>query len=70
MTNVKLKRYSRVGDRVQFHLNEERIQGHSKERQALWYGHFEVLDKVFDNAYRVILSLYMLIYLVANMENL
>lgn len=37
---------------------------------ALWYGPFEVLEKMGDNAYRLNLPLYMCIYSVVNVKNL
>jgi hypothetical protein len=60
----------KVGDRVWLYLNKESLQGLGKKIKALWYGPFEVLEKVGDNAYRLKLPLYMHIYLVVNVENL
>jgi hypothetical protein len=37
---------------------------------ALWYGPFEVLEKVGDNAYKLNLPPYMHNYLVVNVDNL
>jgi hypothetical protein len=36
----------------------------------MWYGPFEVLEKVGDNSYRLSLPPYMCIYSVVNVENL
>jgi hypothetical protein len=55
----KTKRTFRVGDRVWLHLNKERIHGPGKKTKALWYGPFEVLEKVGDNAYRLNLPPYL-----------
>jgi len=49
-------------------LNKERIYG--KNIKFIWYGPFEVVEKVGDNSYRLILPPYMHIYLVVNVENL
>jgi hypothetical protein len=38
--------------------------------KALWYGFFEVLEKVGDNAYKLILAQYMCIYSVVNVKKL
>jgi hypothetical protein len=59
-----------VGDRVWLQLNKERLQGPGKKIKALWYGPFEVLEKVGDNAYRLNLPPYMHIYSVVNVENM
>jgi hypothetical protein len=59
-----------VGDRVWLQLNKERLQGHGKKIKALYYGHFEVLEKVGDNTYRLSLPPYMCIYSVVDVENL
>jgi hypothetical protein len=59
-----------VGDRVWVHLIKERLQGPDKKIKALWYGSFEVLGEVGDNAYRLSLPPYMRIYSVVNVENL
>jgi hypothetical protein len=59
-----------VGDRVWLHLNKERLQGPGKKIKALWYGPFEVLEKVGDNSYRLSLPPYMCIYSVVNVENM
>jgi hypothetical protein len=66
----KTKKTFKVGDRVWLHLNKERLQGHGKKINDLQYGPFEVLKKVGDNSYRLILPPYMCIYLVVNVENL
>ena len=59
-----------MGDRVWLHLNKERIHGPGKKTKALWYGPFDVLEKVGDNAYRLNLPPYLCIYSVVNVENL
>jgi hypothetical protein len=60
----------RVGGRVWSLLNKERLEGLGKNIKALRYGPFEVLEKVGDNAYRLILPQYMHIYSVVNVDNL
>jgi hypothetical protein len=52
------------------YLNKESLQGPGKKIKVLWYGHFEVLKKVGDNAYRLGLHPYMHIYSIVNLENL
>jgi hypothetical protein len=69
MINTKKKSF-KVGDRVWLQLNKERLQGPGKKIKALWYGPFEILEKVGDNAYRLSLPPYMCIYSVVNVENL
>jgi len=59
-----------VGDIVWLQLNKERLQGLGKKMKALRYGHFEVLEKVGDNAYILSLRLYMRIYSIVNVENI
>jgi len=59
-----------VGDIVRLQMNKERLQGSGKNIKSMWYGHFEVVEKVVDNSYRLSLSPYMHIYLVMNVENL
>jgi hypothetical protein len=59
-----------VGDRLWLQLNKERLQGLFKKIKALHYDHFEVLEKVGDNTYRLSLPPYMHIYSVVNVENL
>jgi hypothetical protein len=59
-----------VGNKVWLLLNKERIQGFGKKIKALWYGPFEVLDKVGDNPYRLNVPPYMHIYLVVNVETM
>jgi hypothetical protein len=51
-------------------LNKEQLQGHGKKIKALRYGHFEVLEKVGDNACKFNLPPYMCICSVLNVENL
>ena len=55
---------------VWLQLNNERLQGLGKNIKDLWYGPFEVLKKVGDNAKGLSLSPYMCIYSVVNVENL
>jgi len=66
----KTKKSFKVGDKVWLQLNKERLQGLSKKIKALWYGPFEILEKVGDNTYRFSLPPYMNIFLVVNVENL
>ena len=44
------ERTFRVGDRVWLQLNKEKLHGTGKNIKALWYGPFEVLEKVGDYA--------------------
>jgi hypothetical protein len=55
----KIERTFLVGDRLWLQLNKERLQGPSKKIKVMWYGPFELLEKVGDNAYGVILPPYM-----------
>ena len=66
----KIERTFRMGDRVWLQLNKERIQCPGKKIKALWYDPFEVLGKVGDNAYKLILPPCMCIYSIMNVENL
>jgi hypothetical protein len=66
----KIEKTFKVGDKFWLHMNTERLQGPGKKIKALWYGHFELLDKVGDNFYRFSLPPYMCIYLVVNVENM
>jgi hypothetical protein len=59
-----------VRDKVWLQLNTKILQGPIKKIKALQYGPFELLEKVGDNAYTLILPPYMYIYLVLNVENL
>ena len=59
-----------MGDIVWLQLNKERLQGIGKNIKALWYGPFEVVEKVGYNAYRLGLPPYMCIYLVVNVDNI
>ncbi len=58
------------GRKVWLQLNMERLQGPDKKIKALRYGPFEILEKVGDNVYMIILPPYMHIYFVVNVENL
>ena len=51
-------------------MNKEKLQGLGKKSKAMWYGPFEMLEKVGDNTYRLSLPPYMRIYSVVNVENL
>jgi hypothetical protein len=51
-------------------MNKERLQSLGKNIKSLQYGSFELLEKVGDNSYRLILLPYMHIYSVVNVENL
>jgi hypothetical protein len=66
----RTERTFRVGDRVCLQLNKERLQGPSKNIKALRYGHFEVLEKVGDNTYKLNIPPYMHIYSIVNVENI
>jgi hypothetical protein len=66
----KIERKFIVGDRIWLQLNKERLEGPSKKIKDLWYGPFEVVEKVGDNSYRFSLPPYMHIYSVVNVENL
>jgi len=46
------------------------IEGLGKKIKALWYGPFEELEEVGDNAYILSLPRYMHIYSVVTMENM
>jgi hypothetical protein len=59
-----------VGDSVWLQLNKERIHGPGKKIKAIWYGPFQVLERVGYNAYRLGLPPYMRIFSVVNVENL
>jgi hypothetical protein len=48
MNNTKQREAFRVGDKVWLQLNKERLHGPCKNIKALWYGPFEVLEKVGD----------------------
>jgi hypothetical protein len=60
----------KVGDKFGLQLNKERLHDPNKKIKALWYEPFDILEKVGDNNYILILPLYMHIYSVVNMENL
>jgi hypothetical protein len=60
----------KVGDKFWLQLNKERLQGPGMKIKAMWYGPFEVMEKVGDNAYRLNIPWYMCIYSVVNVENL
>jgi hypothetical protein len=64
MINTELRKQFKVGDKVWFLMNKERLQG--KKIKALQYGRFEVLEKVDDNAYILILPPYMCIYSIVS----
>jgi hypothetical protein len=66
----KSEKSFKVGDKILLQLNREILHGPSKKMKALWYGHFEVLEKVGDNSYKLSLPPYMYIYLVVNVDNL
>ena len=57
-----------MGDKLWLQLNKERIHGPHKKIKALWYGPFEVLEKVGDNAYKLSIPPYMHIYSVVNVD--
>jgi hypothetical protein len=59
-----------VGERVWLQLNKESLQGPGKNIKALWYGPFQVLENIGDNAYKLSLPPYMHIYSVVNADNL
>ena len=59
-----------VGDRVWLHITKERIKGEGKNLKSIWYGPFEILEKIGTNAFRLNLPPYMKIYSVVNVENL
>jgi hypothetical protein len=59
-----------VGDRVWLKLNMETLKGPGKKIKALRYEPFEVLEKVGDNSYILILAPYICIYSIFNVENL
>jgi hypothetical protein len=59
-----------VGDIVWLQLNKERLHGLGKKIKDFWYGPFELLGKVGDNSYKLILPPYMCIYSVVNVDNL
>jgi hypothetical protein len=59
-----------VIDRVLLHLNKERLQGPGNKIKYFFYGPFEVLEWVGDNAYKLKIPPYMNFYLAMNVENL
>ena len=59
-----------MGDNVWLHLDKERLQGPGKKIKALRYVPFEILKKVGDNTYKLILPPYIHIYSVVNVDNL
>jgi hypothetical protein len=64
------KKSFKVGDKVWLQLSKEILQDPSKKIKDIWYGCFEVLDKVGDNAYKLSIPPFMHIYLVVNVEHL
>ena len=59
----------KVGDRVWLHLKKDILQGPCKKIKELWYGNFEVLEKVGHNSYRLFPTPFKNIYSVLNVEN-
>lgn len=53
---------------VWLQVNKEWLQGPSKKINSLWYGPFDTLDKVWDNAYQDNLHTYMCIYSMVNVK--
>lgn len=51
-------------------MNNQRLQGPSDKIKSLRYGPFEIVKKVGDNAYQLILPPYMHIYSIVNVKNL
>jgi len=49
----RIEKSFKMVDKFWLYLNKERIKGLGKKIKDLWYGHFEVLDKVGDNAYKL-----------------
>jgi hypothetical protein len=66
----KIKKTFKVIDRVWLHPNKEWLWSPHKKIMSMWYAPFEVLEKVDDDAYKLILPPYMKIFLVVNMENM
>jgi hypothetical protein len=59
-----------VGDQVWLHINKDRMKGEGKNIKPIWYGPFEILEKIGTNAFRLDLPSYMQMYSVVNVENL
>jgi hypothetical protein len=57
-------------DRVWFHLNNFFLQGLDKKIKAMWYGPFELLEKVGYSAYKFSVPPEMRIYSIVHVENL
>jgi hypothetical protein len=69
MINTELRKHSKWETSL-VTIEQGKTIGSGKKIKALWYGPFEVLEKVGDNAYRLSLPPYMHIYSVVNVENL
>ena len=60
----KIRKSFKVGDIIWLQLNKERLQGLGKKYKAQLCGIFEILEKVGDDTYQLILPAYTHIYLV------
>ena len=59
-----------VGDQVWLYISKQRLQGDGKNLKPIRYGPFKILDKIGENAFRLVLPAYMQIYSIINVENL
>jgi hypothetical protein len=59
-----------VGDQVWLHISKDRMKGEGKNIKPIWYGPFEILEKIGTNAFRLDIPCYMQMYSVVNVENL
>ena len=58
-----------VGDEVWLYISKERLQGEGKIMKQIHYGHFKILEKIGNNAFKLDFP-HMQIYSVVNVENL
>ena len=59
-----------VGDQVWLYINKDRMQGEGKKLKPIRYGPFKILEKIGENAFRLDLPAYMVIYSVVNADSL
>ena len=59
-----------VGYQVWLHINKNRMKGERKNIRLIWYGPFNILEKIGTNAFRLDLPTCMKMYSTVNVENL
>jgi hypothetical protein len=67
---LRTEKSFKVGEIFWLQLNNEILYGPSKNIKDIWYGPFDVLEKVGDNSYRNNLPPYIFIYSIVNVDNL